>query len=365
LADPLKIARFAAAIEEIVRPDHVVMDLGCGSGLLGLMALRAGAAKVLFVEEGAIIEVARRTVAEAGFSGRAEFYRRNSFELALPEPVDIVLCDHVGYFGFDYGVIALLADARERFLRPGGIVIPAEVDVWLAAVETEAGRKVVSRWHDGSAPEDFAWLSQPAANSKRALDVTAEDLLGDPASLATLQLGADAPPFLSWQADFTCARNGTLDGLLGWFDCRLLGDIAMTNSPLAAGKIDRPQAFLPLEQPVSVQQGEPIHASVMARHRDHVLAWSINLPDQDKQYSLTTFNGLLLDDLTLDRNRPDRVARLNERGRARQVILSYCDGKRSVAEIEALMQRDHPQLFSSVAAAEKLIRHVLARDTSK
>jgi protein arginine N-methyltransferase 1 len=329
------------------------------------MALRAGAGKVLFVEEGAIIEVARRTVTEAGFADRAEFFRSNSFELASPEPVDIVLCDHVGYFGIDYGVIALLADARERFLRPGGIVLPAEVGLWLAPVETEAGRKLVSRWHDGSVPEDFAWLSQPAANNKRALDVTAQDLLGDPASLATLQLGADASPFLNWQADFTCARDGTLDGLLGWFDCRLIGDIAMTNSPLAAEKLDRPQAFLPLEQPVSVKQGEPIRASFMVRHLDHLLAWSLLLPEKDKRYSLTTFNGLLLDDETIDRNRPDRVARLNERGRARQVILSYCDGKRSVAEIEALVQRDHPQLFPSVAAAEQLIRRVLARDTSE
>ena len=75
LADKVKIDRYEAAIGKVVRPGHVVLDLGCGSGLLGLMALRAGAAKVLFVEEGAVIEMARRTVEKAGFGDRAEFAR--------------------------------------------------------------------------------------------------------------------------------------------------------------------------------------------------------------------------------------------------------------------------------------------------
>ena len=68
LADQVKLEQYQAAIDRLVRPEHVVLDLGCGSGLLGLMALRAGASKVLFVEEGAIIEVARQTVTDAGFS---------------------------------------------------------------------------------------------------------------------------------------------------------------------------------------------------------------------------------------------------------------------------------------------------------
>ena len=71
LFDRVKLERYESAIERAVRPGDVVMDLGCGSGLLGLMALRAGAEKVLFVEEGAIIEVARRTVAESGFAERS------------------------------------------------------------------------------------------------------------------------------------------------------------------------------------------------------------------------------------------------------------------------------------------------------
>ena len=114
VSDCAKLAHYQAAVDEVVQPEHTVMDLGCGSGLLGLMALRAGAKKVLFIEEGAIIEVARQTICDAGFADKAEFHRLNSFELSLRERVDVVLCDHVGYFGFDYGILALLADAKQR-----------------------------------------------------------------------------------------------------------------------------------------------------------------------------------------------------------------------------------------------------------
>ena len=129
LSDRVKREQYQAAIERLVHPEHVVLDLGCGSGLLGLMALRAGARKVLFVEEGAIIEVARQTVADAGFADKAEFFRANSFELILPEQVDVAICDHVGYFGFDYGVLDLLADAKKRFLKPNGTIVPAQLEL--------------------------------------------------------------------------------------------------------------------------------------------------------------------------------------------------------------------------------------------
>ncbi len=190
LADRVKLERYRAAIERLVQPGHVVMDLGCGSGVLGLMALRAGAGKVLFVDQSAIIEVARQTTARAGFAGRAEFFLANSFELDLRERADIIVCDHVGYFGFDYSILALLADARQRFLKPGGILVPAAVDLALAPVEAESGRELVARWRNGAVPDDYAWVGASAANTKHAIEATAENLLADAATLATLEPGA-------------------------------------------------------------------------------------------------------------------------------------------------------------------------------
>jgi SAM-dependent methyltransferase len=363
LSDRVKADRYKTVIDRLVRPEHTVLDLGCGSGVLGLMALRAGAQKVFFIEEGVILEAARQTVVNAGFADKAEFIQSNSFQLRLPEQVDIILCDHVGYFGFDYGILELLADARQRFLKPDGVIIPAEFELKLAPIGSDECRKLVGQWHDGSVDEEFGWLGAAAANSKHSVNLKLEDLLADGEILATLQLGTEIPPFLSWSVEFDCARDGMLDGVAGWFDCLLFDNVRMSNSPGIASPLKRSQAFLPLAKPVSVSAGERVKVTVMIRHRDHVIGWIIELPDSGQRFAQTTFNGLLLDRESLTRAHPERIATLSDRGKARQLVLSYCDGKRTLAEVESLVLRDFPQLFPSTRATSTFITAVLASDT--
>jgi protein arginine N-methyltransferase 1 len=364
LADRIKIEKYRAAIEQLVRPEHVVLDLGCGTGVLGLMALHAGARKVLFVEEKPVIELARGAVIKAGLTYKAEFYQASSLELSLPEKIDLIVCDHVGYFGFDYGILGVLADVKRRFLKPGGIIVPESIDVMLAPVQSESCRELIAHWHNGSVPEDFAWVSMAAANTKHGVETMPSELLAHSKTLATFEMGAKAAPYLSWSAEFECAKSGKLDGVIGWFDCKLADGIRMTNEPGVADRLDRPQAFLPLETPVHVSEGERIRVTVMARHLDSVIAWVLELPDSGRRFSQSTFNGLLLGQESINRTRPDRIATLNSRGRARQIILSYCDGQRTVQEVQALVERDHPALFPSKQAITSFITRVLAEDTS-
>jgi SAM-dependent methyltransferase len=364
LADRVKLRQYQAAIARVLRPEHTVLDLGCGTGLLGLMALRAGARKVYFVEEGPIIEVARRTVIEAGFADQAEFFRKNSFELTLPDRVDLVVCDHVGYFGFDYGILQLLADARERFLTPNGVLVPSKIRLKLAPVGSNACRNIVGQWRDGSVSGDYAWLGSSAANIKHAATLEQDDLMAEPTTLAILSLGAKVAPYLSWSAEFVCARTGLLDGVAGWFECELVDGILVTNSPVATEQLNRPLAFLPLETPVDVKAGERVKVTVMARPADQVIGWCVDFLESAQRFAHTTFNGLLLDNESLTRARPERVAKLNDRGRMRQVVLSYCDGVRTIGEVEALVRNAHPDLFPSAQAMSAFIMQVLAKDTS-
>jgi len=365
LCDRVKLTAYESAIKRLVQADSIVLDLGCGSGLLGLMALRAGARKLLFVDEGEVIEMARQTIVQAGFGDKAEFFQANSYQLQLPEQVDVVVCDHIGYFGFDYGAIGLLADAKKRFLKPDGIIVPAAIELHIAPIESQTCRDLVGQWRDGSVPVDFEWLGTTAANSKHSVLLEEQDLLAQSVALATLELGPESPPYLSWTTEFNCVRDGTLDGIAGWFDCRILDDIHMSNSPTATERLDRPQAFLPIDTPVSVKTGETVKVTVMIRHEDGVIGWIVELPASGERFAQTTFNGLLLDNTSLNRGRPDRIASLNERGRARQIVLSYCDGERTVEQVEELVNRDHPDLFPSANATTSFVRTVLQWDTGE
>lgn len=361
LSDSVKLDRYRLALANVVRPGDVAVDLGCGSAILGLMCLRAGAGSVYAIEEGTIIQVARRAVAEAGFADRVQFLSDRSYDVDLPERADIVVCDHVGYFGFDYGVVELFADARRRLLKPGGTLVPSEIHLSVAAVDSPTCREHIRRWRQDGIPTEYHWVGEIVANDKRAVTLQADELLSPAAPLATLVLGEDLPPFVSWTAEMTCQRDGMLDGVAGWFDCRLAGDVWMTNSPLARERLDRHQALLPLHESVEVRAGERLRVTVMARQRDQVLGWVIELPDTGREYRHST--GLLLDQASLARGGPQRIARPNRRAVALQVVLGYCDGTRTVDEVEQLVRDRHPGLLTSDHELASFVRRVLLWNT--
>src|SRR6059036_2483714 len=111
LADDTRVAAFRQAIEEVIGPGDVVVDLGAGTGILGLLACRAGAARVYAVEEGGMIEVARDICRANGFADRVVFVRGLSTGIDLPEKADVVVADQIGRFGFDAGIFEYFADA--------------------------------------------------------------------------------------------------------------------------------------------------------------------------------------------------------------------------------------------------------------
>jgi protein arginine N-methyltransferase 1 len=250
-------------------------------------------------------------------------------------------------------------------MKPDGIVVPAAIELRIAPVESEVCRRLVGQWRDGSVPKDYSWLGNAAANSKHAVELRKQDLIASSVTLATLEFGPECPPYLSWTTEFSSERDGKIDGIAGWFDCRLSDDIHMSNSPEATEHLDRPQAYLPLDAPVTVNAGDKLKVTVMIRHEDGVIGWIVELPDSGERFSHTTFNGLLLDGDALNRGRPDRIAKLNARGRARQVLLSYCDGKRTISEVEALVICKHPDLFPSPEATSSFAKRVLMWDTSE
>jgi protein arginine N-methyltransferase 1 len=363
VADRSRLERFQAAIAKIIKAGDRIADLGCGSGILGLLCLQAGAGWVYGIDSTAMIEVARETFSRAGWAERATFIRGHSHRVELPEPVDVVICDHVGYFGFDYGIVHTLQDARRRFLTPGGRLIPARLRLQLGAVEAEACRAKAEGWRAENVPVEFHWLRQHTVNAKHAVEWAGEALLSAPAELGGIDLRADNPDFFSWTAELRIERDSVMHGLAGWFECELADGVWMTNSPLADRRINRSQVFLPIDEAVSVQAGDSVKARIMARPADNLIAWIVDFPASGRRFSHSTWQGMLLAPEDLMRSQPDRVPRLSREGRARIAVLGYCDGRRTAREIEQSVLRDHPNLFPSQDEISRFVAQTLGRDT--
>src|SRR5690606_6174027 len=107
---------------------------------LAMMAARAGAGRVTACESvGPLAEVARDIVARNGYAERIAVIHKRSFELVpgedLPRTADLLvaeICD-AGLLG--EGILAAIADARARLLRPGAAIIPRSAALYALPIE--------------------------------------------------------------------------------------------------------------------------------------------------------------------------------------------------------------------------------------
>jgi len=277
--------------------------------------------------------------------------------------VDVVICDHVGYFGFDYGVVEFLGDAKQRLLKPGGTLIPSKFRLQVAAVGSQQCSELAHGWQAENIPTEFHWLRRYAINTKHAVNLARDEVLGSPVFLGEVDLYADNPEFFSWNAEMRIEHDGVMHGVAGWFECELAENVWMTNSPLAEKPIHRPQAFLPIGEAVAVKGGDVVRATIMTRPAEHLIAWTVEFSATGQRFSHSTWQGMLLSPEVLVRSKPNHVPQLSHAGRARITVLGYCDGKRSAQEIEQAVLRDHPHLFPSSGEISRFVAQVLGRDT--
>jgi predicted RNA methylase len=99
LTDEVRLSAYRRPINATVRRADVVLDLGSGTGILGLFACRAGAAYVYSIEVGSIIGLAREICRVNGFLDRVTYMRGLSTELELSRKVDVVVADEIGNLG--------------------------------------------------------------------------------------------------------------------------------------------------------------------------------------------------------------------------------------------------------------------------
>jgi 16S rRNA G966 N2-methylase RsmD len=111
--------------------DKVVFEIGTGSGLLSVLAVRHGARKVICCEENPLlIEAATQLFQRLGVADKIQLIQKNSKDIKTEElpPVDVVLHELFGSDPFEEEFIPTLQDAR-RFMKPDGIFLPDQLQI--------------------------------------------------------------------------------------------------------------------------------------------------------------------------------------------------------------------------------------------
>lgn len=115
----------------------VVMDVGCGTGILSMFAAKAGAAKVIAIDCSSIAKQAQEIVNANGFGSIIQVVKGRLEDLPLKEwegKVDIIISEWMGYFLLYESMMQSVLYARDRFGAPGVRLYPSHANMFVSGI---------------------------------------------------------------------------------------------------------------------------------------------------------------------------------------------------------------------------------------
>ena len=257
LADRVRHDAFRAALQQVIRSGvSTVADIGAGTGVLAFFARQLGAREVWLYDPGAALALAETVAARNAIDG-LHFVPERSLDVTDPPRVDIVIAEVLGNFAYEEDVLETLRDAQ-RFLLPGGTLIPAAIEQWVAPVTTDRFERDLRSWRDVGFGLDWSDAERMTRNNMYVYAIEPKDLLAD-AALAWDSLAFESPIAsrrtgqVAWQPH----TAATIHGFALWWHCTLAPGITLSTSPHAP-RTHWDQIYLPALESLTVQAGDEL-----------------------------------------------------------------------------------------------------------
>lgn len=128
LDDAVRNRAFYAALRKRVTGESAVLDIGAGTGIWAIAAAMMGAKRVVAIEKDKLLTVLIQTLArENRVQDKIEIIEGDSRDIKLSREFDVLISETIGNLGFDEQIVPILIDARKRFLKRRGALIPSSV----------------------------------------------------------------------------------------------------------------------------------------------------------------------------------------------------------------------------------------------
>ncbi|KAJ7101532.1 S-adenosyl-L-methionine-dependent methyltransferase [Mycena belliarum] len=205
--------------------DAVVLDVGCGTGILSLFAARSGAKRVFAVDASDIAEKAEKIVKANDLDHIITVIRGKVEDITLPDnvqQVDVIISEWMGYALLYESMLDSVLRARDRFLRPDGVMAPSQCKMMLALCDaSEVVKDRVDFWDDVYG-FDLSTMSHEIYD-EAIVDVLGPDtLLSAPYPVKDLHLGVITPRQLDFVSSFklvtTAERRTKVNSFILYFD---------------------------------------------------------------------------------------------------------------------------------------------------
>jgi protein arginine N-methyltransferase 1 len=284
LADRVRNAAFHEALQRVIMPgETTVADIGTGTGFLGFLATQLGAKRVDLYESAEIAEVARRLLRHNKLTN-CRIAEVHTTDVASPDRVDLIVSETLGNYPFEENIIATLNDARSRFLKPGGTIIPRAVEQFVCPVVGERFYRELVLWDEVGYGLDFAPAKVMSLNNIYVRWFEKADLLESGAAAKVwdkVTFDRRAKTTRAGQAAWTASGGVTVYGLALWWRAELVEGVGLATGPLDP-RTHWEQLYLPVLAPIGLQAGQSLTVrlrSTTSYERGTNLTWSLSVSD--------------------------------------------------------------------------------------
>jgi SAM-dependent methyltransferase len=223
LGDLHRMDAYERAIRRLVRPGDVVLDVGCGTGILAMLAARRGA-RVHAVESMRVAHLARTLVAHNRLD--IQVHHADVRTLDPIEPVDLVISDFLGCFLVDDQMLPAIA-AAGRWLKPSGRFCPSEVRLMVAPAGDFALQNDV--FDEPFYGVDLSPAMPEGLRECARANLAPSVMMAEPLRYHTYTTPTETS--FDQTLQFTFSRAGRLRALAGWFEAQLAEEVTLTTAP--------------------------------------------------------------------------------------------------------------------------------------
>jgi protein arginine N-methyltransferase 1 len=290
LADHVRNAAFYAALGRVIEKGKTtVADVGAGTGFIGFLAAKIGAKQVTMYEAAEIAEIARRLTRHNRIHN-CRIIPAHSTDVTPPERVDVVVSETLGNYPFEENIIETLNDARKRFLKTGGIIIPAGIEQIVCPVIGERLYRELTTWDEVGFGLDFAPAKTMGLNNIYVRWFDAKDLLDggaaarvwDRVTFTADANTADAKTTRSGEVTWAIARPCTIYGVGLWWTAELVDGVRLSTGPLEP-RTHWEQLYLPALLPIAAVATDAFQvrlSSTTSYDKGTNVKWQLSLRNQ-------------------------------------------------------------------------------------
>ncbi|KAK4285325.1 hypothetical protein QN277_002036 [Acacia crassicarpa] len=236
LSDEVRMDAYGTAIlkNPSLLKGAVVMDVGCGTGILSLFAAQAGASRVIAIEASAkMAAVASKVASDNGLlrgknQSQADGLQKGVMEVVQgmveevdkkvelqPHSVDVLLSEWMGYCLLYESMLSSVLYARDRWLKPGGAILPDTATIFVAGFGK--GGTSLPFW-ENVCSFDMSCIGKELVNDAAQFPIVdvldSEDLVTNSVILQSFDLATMKPN----EVDFTA--TATLEPMLNVTDAK-------------------------------------------------------------------------------------------------------------------------------------------------